>query len=283
MSEASWRAALRRQDTTEKALMVIEDGACANSFSLKVSMLKMSSLTLLGTGTCQVEFERRASSVLLTLERTHILFDCGHGVLQRLLEVGVRHSEVHHVVLSHFHPDHVSDLIPFLQAGAWSRQDPRHDDIHLYGPPGIQALVDGLQHVFGASSLSQPSYAIVVHEVQEETFSIAGYPFESVSLPPAGNHGLRFTWNGRCCALTGDSYFHAAEVAFLRDVDLAVIDSGHIEDDEIVELAVASQAQHIVCSHLYRELDADKLQAQADGQGYSGTISVGRDLLSFLL
>ncbi|GCE19816.1 MBL fold metallo-hydrolase [Dictyobacter kobayashii] len=72
----------------------------------------MSSLTLLGTGTCQIEYERRASSVLLELEQTHILFDCGHGIVQRLLEVGLPHHQLSHVILSHFHPDHVSDLIP---------------------------------------------------------------------------------------------------------------------------------------------------------------------------
>lgn len=39
----------------------------------------MSLLTLLGTGTCQIEHERRASSVLLELDGLPILFDCRHG------------------------------------------------------------------------------------------------------------------------------------------------------------------------------------------------------------
>ena len=60
----------------------------------------MDSLTLLGTGTCQVEHERRASSVLLELADTYVLFDCGHGVLQRLLEAGVQHNQV---TISCFH------------------------------------------------------------------------------------------------------------------------------------------------------------------------------------
>lgn len=113
----------------------------------------MSNLTLLGTGTAQIEFERRASSVLLELDwtygkkdRTYILFDCGHGVVQRLLERGVQHQQVDHIVLSHFHADHVSDLIPFLQAGAHSRHNPRLTDLHIYGPPGVKKLISGLKH-----------------------------------------------------------------------------------------------------------------------------------------
>ena len=243
----------------------------------------MSSITLLGTGTCQVEHERRASSVLLDLDGRPILFDCGHGIVQRLLEAGVQHNQLNHIILSHFHPDHVSDLIPLLHAGAWSRRDPPRTNLHIYGPAGTQKLVDGLMSVFGASSFTQPSYAVQVHEVMEGPFEIGTHHFEFISLPPANNHGLRFTWNGKRYAITGDSHFHEQEIAFLSQVDLAIIDSGHLEDAEIVKLAAQSQAKVIVCSHLYRELDAINLQSQASDAGYRGTIVIGRDFMSFVL
>ena len=243
----------------------------------------MSSITLLGTGTCQIEFERRASSVLIQLDALSVLFDCGHGVVQRLLELGVQHNELNHIVVSHFHPDHVSDLIPFLHAGAWSRRNPRTTDLHIYGPPGIQRIIDGFRNIFGISGLQQPTYDILVHEVAGEHFSIGSYEFDFISLPPAGNHGLRFAWRDRHYAITGDSYFHEHEITFLTKVDLAIIDSGHLEDDEIVQLAAASQAKTIVCSHLYREINAPDLQTLAEKAGYEGTILVGRDLMSFVL
>jgi ribonuclease BN (tRNA processing enzyme) len=243
----------------------------------------MSLLTLLGTGTCQIEYERRAASVLLELDGLPILFDCGHGVVQRLLEARVRHDSLEHVILSHFHPDHVSDLIPLLQAGAWSQRDPRTTDLHIYGPRGVQRLIEGFLHILGAEALTQPRYQLITHEVDEGTFSLGPYQFEARSLPPAGNQGLCFTWNARRYALTGDSYFHQQEIDLLSGVDLAVIDAGHICDEEIVELAVTTQAATIVCSHLYRELDARSLQEQASARGYRGAIIVGRDLQTFSL
>src|SRR6266852_6098823 len=138
----------------------------------------MSTITLLGTGTCQIELERRASSVLIELDGMYILFDCGHGIVQRLLDVGVQHKDIEHIVLSHFHLDHLSDLLPLLHAGAWSRRNPRTTDLHIYGPPGLQQLIDGFRNIFGASALQQPTYDIQVHEVAGERFSIGSYDFD---------------------------------------------------------------------------------------------------------
>jgi hypothetical protein len=50
-----------------------------------------------------------------------------------------------------------------------------------------------------------------------------------------------------------------------------------------VELALASRAKLIICSHLYREIDASQLQYLARQRGYEGVISVGRDLRNFIL
>jgi ribonuclease BN (tRNA processing enzyme) len=248
----------------------------------------MSSLTLLGTGTCQIEFGRRASSVLLELDKTYILFDCGHGIAQRLLECSVQHHQVDHIILSHFHPDHISDLIPLIQAGAYSKHNSRRTDMHIYGPSGVRQVVDRLLGFFDPDFLEKLSYQIHVNEVAPGPFTIARYPFESVSLPPAGNQGIRFSHKGKTYALTGDAYFGKEEeiayLAFLQGVDLAVIDYGHISSEaKMGKLAAASQAKVIVCSHLYQRLQARDLQKKAEEKGYNGTIVVGYDLMSFIL
>lgn len=240
----------------------------------------MDRLLLLGVGTCQLEAGRSTSAALLELGEWRLVFDFGRGTASRLVEIGLAQDQVEHVVLSHFHPDHLSDLVPYLHAAAHSRIDPRHRDLTIWGPPGVDEQVARLLSLF------EPESLVVAERFQVKTLARRGPEIEVggrrlgwISLPPAGNHGLKIEVGGRSFALTGDSDFHEEEVEFLRDVDVAVFDSGHLSDDEIVELAVRSQARRMIASHLYRPLDAEHLTARAARDGYRGRIEQGHDLL----
>ena len=71
--------------------------------------MKKPRLVILGTGTCQLEPNRMASSVLVQLPEAQFVFDMGRGISLRLVEVGLRQDDIEHVVLSHFHADHIGD------------------------------------------------------------------------------------------------------------------------------------------------------------------------------
>jgi len=237
-----------------------------------------SSITLLGTGTCQLLEERIASSVLLELPELRLVYDFGRGVAVRLAGMGLRQDDIEHVVLSHFHADHVSDLIPFLHAASYSQVDPRTEDLHIYGPPGLEERMAALLSFFKPKELIDPDrYAVHLHEVDSDRFEIGGRPFDWCDLPPAGNRGLGFEVEGRSYGLTGDSSFHGEEVEFLRGRDCAVFDSGHLTDEEIIELAVQTDVPRLVASHVYRELDVDFLMTEAVARGYRGDLSMGYD------
>ncbi len=242
-----------------------------------------SRLVLLGTGTCQLVEGRRASSALLELGDLRLVYDLGRGIADRLAALDLRQDDVRHIVFSHYHPDHISDLVPYLHAAAWSQIDPRTEDLHLYGPPGLERQVEGVLELFGGHALVGESWQLHVREIDQEYLEIEGRTFDFMELPPAGNRGLRFEVDGRRVALTGDSNFHSQEVAFLEGVELAIFDSGHLSDEQIIELAMASGARRLVCSHVYRPLDLELLQARAEAGGYTGRLSIGRDLEAFSL
>ncbi len=229
-----------------------------------------------------------ASSVLVELDTEtpspwRLIYDFGRGIANRTAEVGLAQDDLEHVVLSHFHPDHLSDLIPYLQAGCWSQVDPRTKDLHVYGPIGLEVQLMRLLGLFGPDNLTREHFRVHLHEIRGDALTVGGRGLGFADLPPADNRGLKLEHSGRVYAFTGDSSFHQQEIAFLRGVDLAVIDAGHLTDDEILELAAATQVPRIVCSHLYRELDEDEMNREARARGYEGRLIVGQDLMTFEL
>lgn len=226
-----------------------------------------------------------ASAALVELDELTLVYDFGRGVATRLAELGVKQDEIEHVVLSHFHPDHFSDLIPYLHGALYSQIDPRTVDLHVYGPEGLEELGEKLLDLAGFSELEEESrpFQVHLHEIDGDQLTIDSRDFAYTHLPPAGNHGLKFDLNGEIYALTGDSHFHEQEIEFLRGVDLGVLDSGHLKKIEIVELAVASAAERLVCSHLYQELDEVELNARAREAGFAGKLLVGYDFMTFRL
>ena len=238
-------------------------------------------IVVLGTGTCQLQTQRMASSVLVELGDLRLVYDFGRGVTLRLVELGLRQDDLEHIVLSHFHPDHIDDLIPYLQAASWSQIDPRSKDLHIYGPIGLEVQLMRLLSLFGPDVLVREHFRVHLHEVRGDELVIASQRFGYTDLPPADNRGLKLTHGGRTYAFTGDSDYHDQEVEFLRGVDLGVIDAGHPTDEEILELAARTQVPRLVCSHLYRELDEEEMNAKARELGYAGRLIIGRDLMTF--
>jgi len=222
--------------------------------------------------------ERIASSVLIELPELRLVYDFGRGVATRLVEWGYRQDDIEHIVLSHFHADHISDLIPWLHAASYSEIDARTRDLHLYGPAGLEERMAQLFSSFRPKELvDDAAYAVHFHEVPSAPLEVAGAEFEWVDLPPAGNRGLAFSYEGQRIALTGDSDFHESEIEFLRGADIAVFDSGHLTDDEIVELAAETAVPMLICSHFYRELDIEALTLRARALGFDGELLGGYD------
>lgn len=243
--------------------------------------MKLQKITLLGTGTCQLQKHRMSSSILVNLDDLLFVYDIGRGTTLRLAELDIKQDDIQHIILSHFHPDHISDLVPLLHASSWSQIDPRSKDLNIYGPKGLEVQIMRIMSLFGPDELKRDFFNVHIHEIRENSFTIGKHKFEFINLPPANNRGLKFTVNGKQYAFTGDSNFHEEEIAFLTGVDFAVIDAGHPTDEEIIKLAVETQVPKIILSHLYRETDENEIRQKANQAGYKGDLIVGKDLMSF--
>lgn len=236
-------------------------------------------ITILGSGSCNLTPDRMAASVLIQKDGRNIVYDFGRGASIRLTEVGLRQADITTIILSHLHPDHVTDLYPFLHAASWSQIDPRVNNLTIYGQPGTKEFVTTkLLTVFDDQQLSR-NFSINTIDIQPSLIEIEGLKIQFIDLHHS--YGMKFEENGKQYAIMGDSSFHTDLVDALSMVDLGVFDAGHLTDEEVVELAVQSNAELLVCSHLYRELDENTLNNAARAQGYTGQIVVAHDRREF--
>lgn len=106
-------------------------------------------VTVLGSGSPKASSERCSSGYLLEIGSEKILMECGPGTVRRLVEAGHVPTEIDKVFLSHLHFDHWLDLIHFALC-RWDTSGPDAKPLKVWGPPGIQEIVD---KAFGADGL----------------------------------------------------------------------------------------------------------------------------------
>jgi len=118
----------------------------------------MIDLLLLGNGAMMPLPGRWLSSLLVRVDRSLILFDCGEGtqVPWRLSHWGFKRLDA--ICLTHHHADHIAGLPGLFYTVANAG---RTEPMHIYGPPGTIEIVKGLRVI--APDLP---YDMVVHEVE---------------------------------------------------------------------------------------------------------------------
>src|SRR5436309_1280291 len=90
----------------------------------------MPRIILLGTGSAWSGPARENTYMLVAGENTNILIDCAGSPSQRLERVGVRITDIDHLVLTHSHPDHIYGW-PIFALNAWMAG--RRAPLHVYG------------------------------------------------------------------------------------------------------------------------------------------------------
>lgn len=107
-------------------------------------------LTILGSGTLVPDARRHSAAHHLRLPSgARILLDCGPGTLHGFPRFGVRWDRLTHVVVSHFHNDHVGDLPALLFAFRHRLPVPRQRRLTLVGPPGFRGFLERLAGAMG--------------------------------------------------------------------------------------------------------------------------------------
>jgi ribonuclease Z len=143
-------------------------------------------LRLLGTGTPTPSTKRMCSGYVVEVGDDVLVFDHGFGAHQRLLELGIKSTDVTHFFCSHLHYDHLGDY-PRLLLTRWDQGAGRIPELKVYGPPPMAKVS---QAFFGPDGAFGP-------DLIARTENLA-----SVSLYRArGGQGARAKPNPEVCEL----------------------------------------------------------------------------------
>ena len=262
---------------------------------------------------------RRASSGYLVEAGTDkILFDCGGGVVDRLLQAGHQPADVTHLFFSHLHSDHMMDYARLVHS-AW---DEGAAPLQVWGPPPIARISEGyfgehgvMAHDLHARTSFLPSQEVwkarggtlprrwPTPEIAEVMpgFSVdgAGWSVTSREVPhmqPALDcMALRIEVGGAVFAYSGDAGLTADAQAFYTGADLLIhwcyrLDGEEMHPElmrlsptpsEIGAMAAHAGVKRLCLTHFRKHMDGPGLNEaalEAAQAAFGGPVQIAEDL-----
>ena len=248
-------------------------------------------ITILGSGTGVPSLRRSSCSVLIRTAQTALLFDSGAGTIRRLLEVGVSIEKNTHIFYSHFHPDHTSELVPFLFATKYPPIYERRKPFTVVAPKGFVAFYEELKGAYGKWIELAPGLMKIVELDAGDRDHFDFSLFDVDTLPM--NHtetslAYRITGpKGHAVVYSGDTDFCENLVELARGVDVLICESafpddmkvpGHLTPSLAGEIAAQAGVKKLVLTHFYPECDrADPVRECR--KTYEGPLVLAEDLM----
>jgi ribonuclease BN (tRNA processing enzyme) len=246
-------------------------------------------LTVIGSGTGVPSLRRGAPCLAVKAAGRLLVLDLGAGSLRSLLRLGFDFSAIDLLALTHLHPDHVGDLIPFLFATRYSLGYTRREPFRLLAARGFARFHHRLNEAFAGWVEPPPGLMDLRElapdapdEVREAGLLIRSAPTNHTE----GSLAFRVEAEGRSLVYSGDTDESDSLVDLARGADLLVLEAanpfkvpGHLTPAEAGRLAAAAGVARLLLTHFYPPCDAVDVVALAAPE-FSGEILRAEDGLS---
>lgn len=246
---------------------------------------------ILGSGTCVPTAERGPSGLAVAFNSHLIFFDGGGGSLRQMPKLNLDYRQIDFFCLTHFHPDHISDLVPFLFALNYTVDFTRSQPLHLIGPRGLKKLYDQLRGIFG-SWIEPHTYELLLHEMEEDLLSFGDFKIKSLPM----NHstaaiGYRIDQEEKSLVYSGDTDYCANIIALGKEANLLILECsfpaqrkvpGHLTPPLAGRIAREAACQRLLLTHFYPVFQGENILAECR-QEFSGEIILAEDGMKIVL
>lgn len=175
--------------------------------------------------------------------------------------MGIHPTSVHSVFLTHFHPDHIADLIPLLFTRNYTAEL-YEKKLTIYGPTGLVHFLRTMAAAYGEWLNDIVDQSVEVIELKEGIFELDRLILRILSVNHAPESiGYRFESAAGTIAFTGDTGYSLNAAKLCRDADIAVMEcaamqrgGNHLCPEEVAEMALLSQPAQLLINHCYPEV-----------------------------
>lgn len=250
-------------------------------------------VTILGTGTFFVDKDRSGPAYLLEADDKKILIDCGPGTLNRLSQIGVKLDDIGYVLLTHFHPDHTSDLFAFQMSFRLKDffGDKDYKTPVIYGPKGIDIFTKRLSEVYQLPAFN--NYSKIEYKEIQPDFALGGIVVKAFRVQhtafgaTADAFAFRFEHAGKVFVFSGDCIKSPEVEAACTNADLVICDTSyakgkgsaaHMDTVEVGEIAQTAGVKKVVLTHFFPQTAEVDIVSEVK-ETYSGEVIRGEDLM----
>lgn len=209
-------------------------------------------VTVLGSSAMFATPERACSGYLLQLGDLHVWLDAGAGTWRNLIQ-HVDFANIDGIILSHRHPDHVSDVFQAFHARHYGGPVPM-DSIPVWAPGETIERITGYYRELGQG--------FNVKEISEgETAEEWGAKVSFVRMAhPPETLGVRVEFNGAALAYSADTGAEADFDRLAGDTSVFLCEAtfqnsdepwfGHLSAAQAAQIATRVRAKKLVLTHL---------------------------------
>jgi len=250
----------------------------------------MTKLVALGTANVIPDENHGNSHLLLVANSGSTLIDCGgNNPIVSVKKAGVDPNDIHTLIVTHFHPDHVSGLPGFLLS-SWVMG--RQRSLRICGPRSTLSKCQAIMNLFGWVDWPQFFQVVFVELDLKENVPVLETPDYQIVASPTRHFvptvGVRITaTGGQSVVYSSDSSPCDTIVRLANGADILFHEAtgaqvGHSSAAMAGTIARQAGVKHLALIHYDVKLSPDDLRVEAQTT-FDGKITVAQDLDEFEL
>lgn len=247
-------------------------------------------IIILGSGTATPSVKRSSSSIFIRVGNIYMLVDIGPGAIRRLCEAGIDYKSIDLIAITHFHPDHVSDLSPFLFASNYAHGPKREAPFYVIGPVGLINYYDGLKGLYDHWIVPDGN-RLNLRELSDKEMAEWSLEQLKIRTAPAEHSRPALSYRleacGKSVTISGDTDYSENLVELASDSDILITEcsfpdsmkvKGHLTPSEAGKIAANSRSKRLILTHMYPPCEEAPVEAQAS-KTFHGEIIKAHDLM----